>query len=353
MAEKQDNHAKKKQRVDDTNSPPSEAAFAGSRSIKSSFTAENVLRFDGGGKFVVLKGTIEGLPALVQLEQRAACDSKEEFVASLRDFQLELTNYSGAEYSNYTGAGLGASWNVEAIWPASERQIQRKTPSEKLLVEESGELYNQVIATFAQQQAERCNGWVDNVVNLKTELERNLFHNENFIINVDTKWKTHTELSANVEVRKTWYEAPFTDGLYLLAIAKNPGLRSLRDLVGEEGALLCDEMRDELRSAAMRVYGVPASQLRIMFHYHPQFYRLHAHCVRINAINPGSEVERAHLLTTVAFNLRMNSDYYKNAMLSYKVHVGEGLHKILLTSVGNKGGGGGSKDRAKDQHGLV
>ena len=131
----------------------------------------------------------------------------------------------------------------------------------------------------------------------------------------------------------------------MLAIAKNPGLRSLRDLVGEEGALLCDEMRDELRSAAMNVYGVPSSQLRIMFHYH-------AHCVRINAINPGSEVERAHLLTTVAFNLRMNSDYYKNALLSYKVRIGEGLHKILLTSVGSSQEGKGGA-RAKDQHGLV
>ena len=353
MEKKSQDNPPKKPRLDDASPPPS-AAFADSRSIQSSFTAENVLRFDGGGKFVVLQGDIEGFPALIQLEQRAACDSKEEFVASLRDFQLELTNYSGAEYSNYTGAGLGASWNVEVIWPASERQIQRKTPSHYTLVEESGELYNQVVATFVQQQAERCNGWVDNVVNMKTELERNLFHNEHFIINVDTKWTTHSELSTNSEVRKTWHEAPFTDSLYLLAIAKNPNLRSLRDLVGEEGALLCDEMRDELRNAAMRVYGVAPGQLRIMFHYHPQFYRLHAHCVRIHAVNPGSEVERAHLLTTVAFNLRMNADYYKNVMLSYKVRVGEALHNILLIPPSNSiDSNTGTSHSGKVQHGLL
>jgi len=55
--------------------------------------------------------------------------------------------------------------------------------------------------------------------------------------------------------------------LYLLAISRDASLRSLRDLRGEEGAALCDAMRDALRSAAWRVYGVRARELRIFFHY--------------------------------------------------------------------------------------
>jgi m7GpppX diphosphatase len=105
-------------------------------------------------------------------------------------------------------------------------------------------------------------------------------------------------------------------------------------LKGEEGAKLCEEMRDELRKAAHAVYGVPPSKLRIFFHYHPQFYRLHAHCVPINYVAPGSEVERAHLLTTVAENLRMKELYYAEATLSYKVRVGEKLHGVLLQNNG-------------------
>lgn len=297
----------------------------------SSFSKPNVLRFDGQGKFVVLQGVIpdvDGInkPALLQFEQRAACKSQASFVENLPNFALQLTNYSGAEYSNYYGTGLGASWNVEVIWPASERQIRRKTPSNHYLVEESGELYSEYIDEFANQQSERI-GWLDSVVNMETEMERNLFHNERFIINIDTKWTTHVQPTGE---RNTWYGATWTDDLYLLAIVKNPLLRSLRDLHGEEGAALCDEMRDELRNAAKRVYGVDPGQLRIMFHYHPQFYRLHAHCVRTHAINPGSETERAHLLTTVACNLRMKSDYYKDATLSYSVREGEQLHQLLL-----------------------
>ena len=297
----------------------------------SSFSLINVLRFDGQGKFVVLRGEIPDVggnnkPDLLQFEQRAACESQASFVENLPNFGLQLTNFSGAEYSNYHGTGLGASWNVEVIWPASERQIRRKTPSEHYLVEESGELYAKHIDAFAKQQSERID-WLDSVVNMETEVERNLFHNERFIINIDTKLTTHVQPTDD---RKTWYGATWTDDLYLLAIVKNPLLRSLRDLNGEEGAALCDEMRDELRNAAKHVYGVDPGQLRIMFHYHPQFYRLHAHCVRTHAINPGSETERAHLLTTVACNLRMKSDYYKHAILSYSVRKGEGLHQLLL-----------------------
>ena len=297
----------------------------------STFSPSNVLRFDGQGRFVVIQGEMpdadgNNKAALLQFEQRAACESQTSFVENLPNFGLQLTNYSGAEYSNYHGTGLGASWNVEVIWPASDRQIRRKTPSEHYLVEESGELYSKHIDAFAKQQSERI-GWLDSVVNMETEVERNLFHNERFIINIDTKWTTHVQPTGE---RNTWYGATWTDDLYLLAIVKNPLLRSLRDLNGEEGAALCDEMRDELRNAAKRVYGVDPGQLRIMFHYHPQFYRLHAHCVRTHAINPGSETERAHLLTTVAYNLRMKSDYYKDATLSYSVRKDEALHRLLL-----------------------
>ena len=47
-----------------------------------------------------------------------------------------------------------------------------------------------------------------------------------------------------------------------------------------------------------KVYGVPGDQLRVFFHYHPQFYHLHVHFTRSH-VNPGCEAERAHLLTDV------------------------------------------------------
>ena len=312
---------------------PLPEAFTNDRTL-ASFQTTSLLRFDGGGKYVVLQGTLPDSnnvpqPALLQLEQRAACDAADTLIANLPHFQLTPTNHSGAEYSFYQAVGLGATFNMEVIWPASARQIQRKTPSPQVLVEETMELYHDLVQQFATEQSLRI-GWLDAVVNLTKELERNLFHNDRFVINVDTKWTTHAEpLSVDPTIRQSWHEAKWTDGLYLLAIAKDPALKTIRDLTGEQGAALCEDMRDQLRHAAMSVYGVPASQLRIMFHYHPQFYRLHAHCVRVHSLNPGSEVERAHLLTTVANNLRMKEDYYQQCTLSYKVRLGERLHRLL------------------------
>ncbi len=330
--------------------------FVGGRTL-ADFRPETVLRFEGGGRFVVVQGTLAAAtataagpatdndasrpsssssasarPLLLQLEQRAACADAEAFVAALPRFSLTLTNDSGAEYSFYRARGLGgaAEFDVECIWPASARQIARKTPSRGLLVEETAALYTRVVDAFAAAQAAKI-GWLEAVVTRRKERERNLFHNARFVVNVDTKWTTHAPLSADPAKRAAWRGAPWTDGLYLLAISSDPSLRSLRDLRGEAGARLCDEMREALRNAARDVYGVPASQLRIFFHYHPQFYRLHAHCTRL-AVNPGCECERAHLLTTVAAHCRAapHGDYYARATLTYKVREGEKLHRLLV-----------------------
>ena len=50
-------------------------------------------------------------------------------------------------------------------------------------------------------------------------------------------------------------------------------------------------------------------------------------------VNPGCEAERAHLLRTVAQNLRLSEGYYADhATLTYKVRAGEKLHKRLVTA---------------------
>ena len=117
--------------------------------------------------------------------------------------------------------------------------------------------------------------------------------------------------------------------MYLLAISKDASLKSMRDLRGPDGAGLCRAMRAALLRCAADVYGVPATKLRVFFHYQPQFYRLHAHCTRAEHTNPGCECDRAHLLTTVAANLDLAPDYYVRAPLTYKLRLGEKLHGLL------------------------
>ena len=293
----------------------------------SNFTVEETLRFEAGGRLAVVLGKLGGQDCVLELKQRAALADPRALEDALPKLKLALTNHSGAEYSYYaaTDPTTGATYDLEAVWPAPERLVQRKRPAEICVVEETAEAYDRVVRPFAEAQAAKI-GWIDAVCALEKERERNLHACDAFVVNVDTKWSTHGPFDAD---RATWRGADWTRDLYLLAISKDASLKSMRDLRGPAGAGLCRAMRAALLRCAADVYGVPATKLRVFFHYQPQFYRLHAHCTRAEHTNPGCECDRAHLLTTVAANLDLAPDYYARAPLTYKLRVGEKLHGLL------------------------
>ena len=305
---------------------PEDAVPAFSDTI-TNFAVEETLRFEAGGRLAVVLGKLGGQDCVLELKQRAALADPRALEDALPKLKLALTNHSGAEYSYYaaTDPTTGATYDLEAVWPAPERLVQRKRPAEICVVEETAEAYDRVVRPFAEAQAARI-GWIDAVCALEKERERNLHACDAFVVNVDTKWSTHGPFDAD---RATWRGADWTRDLYLLAISKDASLKSMRDLRGPAGAGLCRAMRAALLRCAADVYGVPATKLRVFFHYQPQFYRLHAHCTRAEHTNPGCECDRAHLLTTVAANLDLAPDYYARAPLTYKLRVGEKLHGLL------------------------
>ena len=305
---------------------PEDAVPAFSDTI-SNFAVEETLRFEAGGRLAVVLGTLDGKDCLLEIKQRAALADPRALEDALPKLKLTLTNHSGAEYSYYaaTDPTTGATYDLEAVWPAPERLVQRKRPAEICVVEETAEAYDRVVRPFAEAQAAKI-GWIDAVCALEKERERNLHACDAFVVNVDTKWSTHGPFGDD---RATWRGADWTRDLYLLAISKDASLKSMRDLRGPAGAGLCRAMRAALLRCAADVYGVPATKLRVFFHYQPQFYRLHAHCTRAEHTNPGCECDRAHLLTTVAANLDLAPDYYARAPLTYKLRLGEKLHGLL------------------------
>ena len=305
---------------------PEDAVPAFSDTI-SNFAVEETLRFEAGGRLAVVLGKLDGRDCVLEIKQRAALADPRALEDALPKLKLTLTNHSGAEYSYYaaTDPTTGATYDLEAVWPAPERLVQRKRPAEICVVEETAEAYDRVVRPFAEAQAAKI-GWIDAVCALEKERERNLHACDAFVVNVDTKWSTHGPFDDD---RATWRGADWTRDLYLLAISKDASLKSMRDLRGPDGAGLCRAMRAALLRCAADVYGVPATKLRVFFHYQPQFYRLHAHCTRAEHTNPGCECDRAHLLTTVAANLDLAPDYYARAPLTYKLRVGEKLHGLL------------------------
>ena len=130
----------------------------------SNFAVEETLRFEAGGRLAVVLGTLDGKDCLLEIKQRAALADPRALEDALPKLKLALTNHSGAEYSYYaaTDPTTGATYDLEAVWPAPERLVQRKRPAEICVVEETAEAYDRVVRPFAEAQAARI-GWIDAV----------------------------------------------------------------------------------------------------------------------------------------------------------------------------------------------
>ena len=130
----------------------------------SNFAVEETLRFEAGGRLAVVLGKLDGRDCVLELKQRAALADPRALEDALPKLKLTLTNHSGAEYSYYaaTDPTTGATYDLEAVWPAPERLVQRKRPAEICVVEETAEAYDRVVRPFAEAQAAKI-GWIDAV----------------------------------------------------------------------------------------------------------------------------------------------------------------------------------------------
>ena len=265
----------------------------------------------------------------------------------IRDFlsllSFQLNSDSGAEYSYYDATPKSSFINmtsvanvftsrplfrVELISPASEKQIQRALPVPScVMLDETPMLYQDVVAPYIQGIIDSGTlAWIENVVTGKKEAERLLLDTKDYILNIDTKWKSHPD--PHSVPKEQWKSHTKAVGdLYCLAIVKAGGLASIRDLRGEHIPMLKD-MLYQCPKVIEQVYGVSYNQMRIFMHYHPQFYRLHVHFTRLEN-EFGCTVERAHLLSDVIQNLEMDSNYYANRTLTFKLRTNDALYKLV------------------------
>lgn len=287
--------------------------------------------------------------------------ASESILSFLQDFDFELKSESGAEYSYYIArpkntsctnniAAVGDSKNefeltiasvlleakslfggfdAELISPASPTQISRAMPTlGHVLIHETSEMYNSVVKPYIQSIVDGGSlGWITNIIQLKKEKERLLFNNDEFVINVDTKWRTHPP---PLKIpREEWLNHPSVEDLYCLAITKLPGIASLRDLRGEHIPMLQSMINEGLK-VVKSTYGVDHNQIRIFVHYQPQFYHFHVHYTRLEN-EVGCCCERGHLLSDVIQNLEIDSEFYCKRTISYKLKRGTPLENIVGT----------------------
>jgi len=275
----------------------------------------------------------------------------------LSRFDWRLTSESGAEYTFFEafpkvpegsaasrlpappskkarveddGSGDGKnipSFKVELISPASDRQVARAMPSPGLaMVAETPDLYRRVTRPFIEGiVASGSLSWLKNVVSGEKEKERLLVNGKEWILNIDTKWRSHPD--ALTTPRSEWFEHVSTADLYCLGILKSDGIASVRDLSAKHLPVLRD-MLEEGPRAIKEIYGVEPDQLRVFVHYHPQFYHFHVHYTRLEN-DTGAQVERGILLADIIQNLEMNEDYYRMRTMTFKLSLKDKLYKLF------------------------
>ena len=284
--------------------------------------------------------------------------ASEEIISFLKKYTFELKSESGAEYSYHSASptinsadttkqensdGISNAiskfgcFDIELISPASPYQISRAMPTlGHVLINETHDMYNTVVQPYIQSIIDSGSlSWINNVVEGKKEVERLLVNHEEFVINVDTKWRTHPPPLTTP--RSEWYNHPSTADLYCLGIVKDSSITCIRDLRGQHIPLLKTMVKEGL-AAIKSTYGVQVeNQIRIFVHYQPQFYHFHIHFTRLEN-EVGCSVERGHLVSDIIQNIEMDSNYYTKRMLTYKLKKGSPLENLIATRINNDEG---------------
>ena len=302
--------------------------------------------------------------------ESSSSSSSDKIITFLKGFQFQLKSESGAEYSYYRACPtsnnnlnstkeeqnnmivspakksdpkeeeekdtviVGGSFDVELITPANERQISRAMPSSgSILVHESIEVYNTIVKPYIQSIVDdgKSLNWIHNIIDIKKEEERLLVNHPQFIMNIDTKWRSHPD--PLTVPRKEWFQHKAVEDLYCLGITKEKGIASLRDLTVDHIPML-QSMLDEGYKAIESIYGVESNQIRVFVHYQPQFYHFHVHFTRLEN-EVGSTVERGHLVTDIIQNLQMDPLYYSKRTIVYKLKKMSPLHTLMENNNNN------------------
>lgn len=138
--------------------------------------------------------------------------------------------------------------------------------------------------------------WIYNIIDGISEQHSILFKDEKCIIIPTITWN-----STNL------------DKLHILCIPTDKTLRCIRSLESCHIPLL-EHMRNVSLQTIKNKYGLDECFLKVFFHYEPSTYHLHIHFVNI-MVDTGSSIEYSHELNNVIFNLTLDSNYYKKAIL--------------------------------------
>ncbi|KAF7436799.1 hypothetical protein PC9H_003632 [Pleurotus ostreatus] len=203
---------------------------------------------------------------------------------------------------------------IDLICPATDVHIRKYTEQQIIMVHETPEIYEAVVKPYIAAFPAARTKWVDDILSGLSEADKVLYDCPDFTILPDMKWDL-TTMSA----------------FYILAIARDASIRSLRDLTKNKGHVqLLKSIRTEAGRVAQERFGLPSDRLRMFVHYQPSYYRFHVHIVHANHVGTlGSTVGQAHLLDDIVSLLELEVDdqpgIFKRTTLTYGLGDQHGL----------------------------
>lgn len=293
------------------------------------FEISEVLFQEASGNYVSLLGTFpEDVevdaevtnPAprgIVSFRLKAPQDCQ-SLIKDVSAMKLNLRVESESEYGYFVAIGsslLSPIYDVELIYPASEKQIQRKRPTIFRMAVETPSTYASRVKPYIEELVSGSSvNWIKNILEGRAEIENVLLDDKNpetgFMLLINPHWTSHpnpkkVDISEWKEINK---DNNFVNDLNVLALVRRNDLFTLRDLRSEHIPMLRNMMQNSL-NRIQEVYGLESDRIRVFVHYHPQFYHFHVH-FRSTRCTESSEVARAVLFQDILMNLESDSEYY-------------------------------------------
>ncbi|VDO14080.1 unnamed protein product, partial [Brugia timori] len=161
------------------------------------------------------------------------------------------------------------------INPCTEKHIAKYRDQKRYVIYETPDDYKTITLPYLEEQQFTMK-WIFNMLEHKAEMDRIIFEDadpENgFILAPDLKW-----------------DGKNLANLYVLAIIRRKGIKSIRDLTSNDLPLL-ENISKKSYIAIKEKYGIDKHQIRAYFHYQPTFYHLHVHFIHVSYDAPASSV---------------------------------------------------------------
>lgn len=277
------------------------------------FEPRETLRYDTLSRSTVLLGSIRDSPAIVCISRTQLPDFSGGL--DLQSTKLLEKNdiYSWYLATLYCDVEKSPDIKIDVICPATDIHIAKYREYPKRLVNETPEIYNNVVRPYIEtMKGDRLN-WIRAIFYEGAEAARILFIDDNpetgYVIAPNSKW-----------------DCKNLDSLYLLAIVKRDDLASIRDLTAEHIPFLLS-IKKKAEEICREKYNMAADEIKIYFHYQPSYYHLHLHIVNINYEQ--SDFGRSILFDNVVDMLCARPKGLRDVTLSYILSTGHEIWRLI------------------------